>query len=77
MNIVRLQIRNFIGLKEVDIKTNKVNIVKGKNRQGKTSLIKAIEAAFQAGDQSAKIRNGESSAEILVELDELYVQRSI
>ena len=77
MKIVRLQIRNFLGLREVDVKTDAVNIVRGKNRQGKTSLIRAIEAAFQSGDQSAKIRQGEDTAEILVELDDLYVQRSI
>ena len=77
MKVVRLQIRNFMGLREIDIKTGKVNVVNGKNRQGKTSLIRAIEAAFQGGDQSAKVRKGESSAEIMVELDELYVQRNI
>ena len=77
MKIVRLQVRNFLGLREVDVKTGDTNIIRGKNRQGKTSLIRAIEAAFQSGDQSAKIRQGEDTAEILVELDDLYVQRSI
>ncbi|MFH0989850.1 MAG: AAA family ATPase [bacterium] len=75
--MIRLQIRNFMGLREVDIKTGAVNVVTGKNRQGKTSLLRAIEAAFLAGDQSAKVRQGEDSAEILIELDELFVQRSI
>lgn len=77
MKIVRLQIRNFMGLREVDLKASDVNVIKGKNRQGKTSLLKAIEAAFVAGNQADKIRKGEDSASILIELDELYISRTI
>ncbi len=77
MKLVRLQVRNFMGLREVNVKAGGVNVVRGKNKQGKTSLIRAIEAAFQSGDQSGKIRQGEDSAEILVELDDCFVQRSI
>ncbi len=77
MQIQRLQVRNFMGLRQIDLKTGKVNVVKGRNRQGKTSLIRAIEAAFQEGDQSAKIREGADAAEILVELNDLYVSRTI
>lgn len=77
MKIKRIQIRNFLGLKEVDISPKDVNIVNGRNRQGKTSLLKAIEAAFQSGDQTAKIRAGESSAEILIEMDDIYISRNI
>ena len=77
MKIVRLQIRNFLGLKEVDLKTGDVNVFKGRNRQGKTSLLKAIEAAFVAGNQADKIRQGEDSASILIELDEAYISRTI
>ncbi len=77
MKLTRIQIRNFMGLKEIDIKPKDVNLINGRNRQGKTSLLKAIEAAFQSGDQTAKIRKGESSAELLVELDGLYVSRNI
>jgi len=42
MKIKRLQIRNFLGLREIDIIAKDVNVFKGKNRQGKTSLLKAI-----------------------------------
>ncbi len=77
MKLKRIQIKHFMGLKEIDIKPKDVNLINGRNRQGKTSLIRAIEAAFQGGDQTAKIRKGESSAELLVELDGLYVSRNI
>jgi len=66
-----------MGLREVDLKASDVNVIKGKNRQGKTSLLKAIEAAFVAGNQADKIRKGEDSASILIELDELYISRTI
>jgi exonuclease SbcC len=77
MKIKRLQIRNFLGLREIDIIAKDVNVFKGKNRQGKTSLLKAIEAAFVSGNQADKIRKGEDSASILIELDEAYISRTI
>ena len=77
MKLKRIQVRNFMGVREIDIVPKDVNLINGRNRQGKTSLIRAIEAAFQGGDQTAKIRKGESSAEILIELDNLYVSRNI
>jgi DNA repair exonuclease SbcCD ATPase subunit len=77
MKVVRLQVRNFMGLREIDFKPDKVNVINGRNRQGKTSVIRAIEAAFQEGDQSVKIRHGADSAEILIELDQFYLQRGI
>ncbi|GEM_PF-2501551 len=77
MKIVRLNIRNFMGIKQVDLSPTMATIIKGKNRQGKTSILKAIESAFLAGDQTAKIRTGEDSAEILIEMDELFILRQI
>lgn len=53
------------------------NVIVGKNKQGKTSVLKAIRTAFTGDADSTSIRIGESKAEITVELDDLIIRRSI
>ena len=52
------------------------NVIVGKNKQGKTSVLKAIKAAFTGDADSSSIRIGESKAEITIELDDLTVRRT-
>lgn len=56
---------------------SETNVIVGKNKQGKTSILKAIRAAFTGDADSNSIRIGENKAEIIVELDELTVKRTI
>src|SRR3990167_2457551 len=77
MKITRLTIHNFLKLKDIDFNPSKTSIIVGKNKQGKTSILKAIRAAFTGDADATNIRIGEGKAEITVELDDLTIKRSI
>lgn len=77
MKIVKLSIHNFLKLKDVEMNPSQTNVIVGKNKQGKTSILKAIKAAFTGDADSTSIRIGEGKAEITVELEDLIVKRSI
>lgn len=77
MKIVKLTIHNYLKLKDVEMNPSQTNVIVGKNRQGKTSILKAIRTAFTGDADSTSIRIGETKAEITVELDDLIIRRSI
>lgn len=75
MRIACLTIRNFLGVSEAKIAPKgKVTVLAGDNRQGKSSVLKAIPACFQ-GMTPAMIHNGAERAEIAIELGDLVVTR--
>jgi predicted AAA+ superfamily ATPase len=81
MHIVSLEAENFKRLKAVriDPDTNTV-VIAGRNAQGKSSVLDAIQAAL-AGKSGAKksvkraIRDGETKARVVITLDDLVVER--
>jgi len=76
--IKRVTIQNFLGIQELDVQPGKVTILTGKNGAGKSSFLKAIEAAFHAkGKQIKLIHDDEDSARILVDLGDMQVARSL
>lgn len=77
MKIVKLTIHNFLKLKDVEMNPSKTNVIVGRNKQGKTSILKAIRTAFTGDADSTSIRIGEGKAEITVELDDMVIKRSI
>lgn len=77
MKIAKLTISNFLKLKDVEMNPSHTNVIVGKNKQGKTSVLKAIKAAFTGDVDSTSIRIGETKAEITIELDDLTVRRTV
>lgn len=77
MKITKLTIHNFLKLRDVEMNPSETNVIVGKNKQGKTSILKAIRAAFTGDADSTSIRIGESKAEITVQLDDLNIKRTI
>jgi DNA repair exonuclease SbcCD ATPase subunit len=78
MKIVRLQAENVKRLRAVSITPEgAVVLIKGQNGQGKTSLLDSIAYALGGKDvQPPKvIREGERSARVVLELDDLVVER--
>jgi hypothetical protein len=80
MRITGFKAENFKRLKavEIDPDTNTV-VIGGRNAQGKTSILDGIMAAL-GGKAGAKhltrpIRDGETKARVVVELDDLVVER--
>lgn len=77
MKIVKISIHNFLKLKDVEMNPTSTNVIVGKNKQGKTSILKAIKAAFTGDADSTSIRIGESKAEITLEMEDLNIKRTI
>lgn len=81
MRVIELTAENFKRLRAVDITPKKhLNVVAGRNAQGKTSVLDAIWHALGGGDASRAtkrpIRDGEEQAEVTVDLDDLIVTRT-
>ncbi len=77
-NIVKLTIKNFLSIADAEIKPGKVNQVVGKNNQGKTTVLKAIEFAIAGNTDPALVKFGEDSAEVIIELaDGATIRRRI
>lgn len=81
MIVVELRAENYKRLKAVQFKPSKnVQIIGGRNAQGKTSVLDAIFSAL-AGSSASKqiaqpIRDGEDHAEVTVDLGEIVVTRT-
>jgi recombinational DNA repair ATPase RecF len=71
MKIAKLTIHNFLKLKDVEMNPSKTNVIVGKNKQGKTSILKAIRAVFTGDADATSIHMGGDKAEILVEMTDL------
>jgi DNA repair exonuclease SbcCD ATPase subunit len=68
--IKKLLIKNFLGIKEIELKPGKVNLIKGKNEQGKTTILEALEKGLRNNDRRVKVINEDGEkTEILIELD--------
>lgn len=78
MPINKLQIKNFLGIKEFSMEPGKVNLIQGANGKGKTSILEALEKGFTNNDRRPRvIRDGADQALILIETDDLNIRRSI
>ena len=78
MKIVRLEAENFKRLVAVNINPDgTVCQITGRNGQGKSSVLDAIQAAFGGAKLSPEqpIRNGAAGAKIVVDTDEIRVTR--
>lgn len=74
-----LRVSNFVGIGERELEAGKINIFKGPNGKGKTSVIEAIEKTFTNKDRRSEvIKHGEDEATLFVELDDdLSIDRRI
>lgn len=78
MQVTRIQIKNFLSISDAEIKPNQVTQVVGKNGQGKTSVLKALEWAIKGGADATLVKNGEEGGEVVVELsDATTIRRRI
>ena len=77
--IHKIKIDNWLSIEalEIDVPPGGV-VVAGRNGSGKTSVLKAVQAALDAkGISPAAIRVGASKAEILLDLGDITVRRAI
>ncbi len=69
-NIVKLTIKNFLSIADVEIKPGKVNQIVGANNQGKTTVLKALEFLTNGATDGSLVKFGEDAAEVIVELSD-------
>lgn len=78
MNITRLGIKNFLAIRDQEISPdNKLNVFAGKNGNGKTSILKAIEIGLKGSSDKDLIHHGTDKAEILIDLGHVTIQRTL
>ncbi len=81
MRIIEMIVRNVKRIQEIEIRPNgDMVVISGKNNQGKTTALDCIFLAFGGGDASRAIdnviRDGESYAEVEIDIGEYKVWRS-
>ncbi|HQT96842.1 MAG TPA: AAA family ATPase [Thermodesulfobacteriota bacterium] len=74
MKILRLTIKDFLGIKEAVISPGKITVLAGENGQGKSTVLKALQALFK-GAPLTVIHRGTERAEIIAELEDLRISR--
>lgn len=74
-----LRVNNFLGIDEMELEASKINIFKGPNGKGKTSLIESIEKTFTNKSRRTEvIKHGQEEATMFVELDDgLSIDRRV
>ncbi|MGD8188531.1 AAA family ATPase [Brevibacillus ginsengisoli] len=71
MHIKRIEIKNWLGIKELLFNPGKINKVSGDSGTGKTSLVEALEKIFTNRNRRTEvIRHDADEAELFVELDD-------
>lgn len=68
--ISKLVVRNFRGIRALEVHAADINLFGGANAQGKTSVLDAIAAAMRGRVDPETVRHDAKRAEILVELDD-------
>lgn len=70
-HIKKIEIKNWLGIKELLFAPGKINKISGDSGAGKTSIIEALEQVFtNSSPRKEKIRHGADETELFVELDD-------
>lgn len=78
MEITKLQIKNFLSVTDVEITPGKVTQISGRNNQGKTTILKAIEFALKGSTDGSLVKHGADQGEVVIEFDDsTQVRRTI
>ena len=78
MELIKLAIKNFLSISNVEIVPGKINQIIGCNNTGKTSILRAIEVGMKGSPDSSVVKVGETQAEIILEFsDGMSVRRRI
>lgn len=77
MDLVSLKIKNFMSIRDAELKLGQINQVVGKNSQGKTTILKALETAIKGSSDGSLVTFGEERAEIIVELSDQTIRRTL
>lgn len=70
MRVLRIVIRNILGLESLDIRPGRVTEILGENGTGKTSCLEAIRAALGGGHDATLLKQGATEGEVILLLDD-------
>lgn len=79
LHIKRIELRNWLGIKELEVSPGKINKVDGDSGAGKTSLIEGLEKTLtNTSRRTEVISHGQKESELFVELtDGLQITRKV
>jgi len=79
LQIKRIEIKNFLGIKEFELDPGKINIISGPKGSSKSSIIEGIEKIFTNKNRRTEIiKHGEDEAILFIETDDgLEIGRKI
>lgn len=68
--IAEARLINVLGFAELELKAGRITRISGKNREGKTTIVRSIQAALGGGHHAELIRNGTDEAEIVLVIED-------
>ncbi|MFT9495927.1 hypothetical protein [Anaerosolibacter sp.] len=70
MQLKRLELKNCLGIKEIEYTPGKINVISGGNEKGKTSILESIEKALYNTERRPKfVTDGAGESTLYVEID--------
>lgn len=70
MHIQKINIRQILGIDDLEITPGSFTTIEGPNGTGKTSILEAIKAAVSSGHDATLLRNGAEKGEVVFVLDD-------
>jgi len=67
MRVSKPEIKNLLGIEQLEIAPGSVTVISGKNASGKTSVLESIKAALGGGHDGTLLRKGAKEGEIFLE----------
>lgn len=70
MKIAHLRIHDVLGIEHLEFEAGAFNTIAGRNGQGKTSVLEAIKALCNGGEDATLLRKGAEAGEIVLVMDD-------
>lgn len=70
MRVSRIEIKNILGIEQLEIKPGSITEVSGANGTGKTSVLESIKGALGSGHDATLLRSGAEQGEVVLILDD-------
>lgn len=70
MRVKKIQIRNILGIEELDIEPGDVTLIEGRNAEGKSSVLEALKTVIGGGHDATLVRQGAEEGEVVMVLED-------
>lgn len=69
MRVSKIEIKNLLGVEQLEIEPGVVTVISGKNAAGKTSVLESIKSALGGGHDGTLLRKGAEEGEVVLVLE--------